>query len=93
LKHGEINVYYQDSPIIASALLYSLKQYGRMVYVDPEIQVDLSNWEGLFNHDLRYVLFYMFDQDQLINERMKPHTSIYKTKEWIIFDLKKNRGA
>ncbi len=89
ISEEEMKIKDSDSPLVRSAVLYALKQYGRMdyAYSIDEIKVNemiIQNFKG----HLRYVLFYLFDKKG-IEEKMRPIGGrlIYESKDWMVYDL------
>jgi len=80
-----------ESPLIRSAVMYGLKQYGYMKYVDSVNDINVGKIVGEFNDELRYLIFYLFDEKKIIKEKVRPFGAqlIYESKDWIIYDLAK----
>lgn len=89
ISDQELKVKDSDSPLVRSAVLYALKQYGRMDYVNSIDEIKVGRVVEDFKGHLRYVLFYLFDDKKIIEEDMRPVGArlIYESQDWMVYDL------
>lgn len=87
ISEEERNSVSHDSPFIRSAMMYAIKQYGHMNYVQPSFKISISNLQTEYNHELKYVLFYAFNNQNDIKISMQPYRMIYESKDWIVYQL------
>ena len=91
ISDQEMKVKDSDFPLVRSAVLYALKQYGVMEYVNSINEIKVGDTIKIFNGHLRYVIFYLFDERNVIEVNMKSSGArlIYESKDWMIYDLGK----
>ncbi len=78
-----------DSPLVRSAVLYALKQYGGVDYVNSINETNVAETVRTYNGHLRYVMFYLFDDRNTVQTNMGPVGArlIYESRDWIVYDL------
>ena len=89
LSDEELKNKDSDSPLVRSAVLYALKQYGGMEYVNSVDEIKVDETVKIYNGHLRYILFYLFDNKDAIRMNMASVNGrlIYESKDWMIYDL------
>jgi hypothetical protein len=90
--YGEIAGRDADFPLVRSAVLYALKQYGHMHYVNSINDIEMNETIKSYSGHLRYMIFYLFDDKRMIERGMKPVGArlIYESKDWMVYDLAVN---
>lgn len=81
----------RDHPLVRSAVMYAVRQYGEMEYIDSPAEVNVEEQKERYQGQLRYILYYLMDDQKEIINNMKPYIPIYQSKDWVIFEVK-NKG-
>ncbi len=76
-----------DHPLVMSATMYALKQYGRCIYIDDISTFDLENTKEDFKGHLRYVIYYLYDDHKQIYQQMSGYRPVFEDKKWVVYDL------
>lgn len=80
------------NPIERSVMLYALKQYGEVKYITKPLQLNVDHLQEEYEGNLRYILFYLFDEQNKIPNSLNEYQQVYRSREWAVFDLiKKNQ--
>ena len=80
------------NPIERSVMLYALKQYGEVKYITKSLQLNVDHLQDEYEGNLRYILFYLFDEENEIPNSLKEYQQIYRSREWAVFDLIKKEN-
>jgi hypothetical protein len=80
------------NPIERSPMLYALKQYGEVKYITKSLQLNVDHLQDEYEGNLRYILFYLFDEENEIPNSLKEYQQIYRSREWAVFDLIKKEN-
>jgi len=88
LSGDDVSKINRYSPVHYSAFMYALKQYGEVRPIKDIESVSINNDMATYHGQLRYVMFYLFDNKQKIISRMKPYSITYQSDLWIVYDLK-----
>ena len=80
------------NPIERSVMLYALKQYGEVKYITKSLKLNVDHLQDEYEGNLRYILFYLFDEENEIPNSLKKYQQIYRSREWAVFDLIKKEN-
>ena len=80
------------NPIERSVMLYALKQYGEVKYITKPLQLNVDHLQEEYEGNLRYILFYLFDEQNKIPNSLNEYQQVYRSREWAVFDLIKKRS-